>query len=104
MSCAPKGKKEGRMLAGLHLKHCRLLDQEPCRPFFGGWRMLTGLHHSLRVQLPPLGRCRREKSGWERSRRELSPVRLLGGRMLVGTTSLSKITVSVRFVCRPLQV
>ena len=46
------------MLAGLHLKHVASRPKTLSAPPWVGWRTPAGLHDSLRVQLPPLGRCR----------------------------------------------
>ena len=86
------------MLAGLHLKHVA------SRP-----RTLSALHELAgecrRDYIIPCGfnsrlsvDVGREKIGWEESRQELSPVRLLGGRMLAGTTYPDTINVSVVFL------
>jgi hypothetical protein len=90
------------MLAGLHSKH---VASRPRTLSALLWYMANaeGITLFLAGSTPaPWSMFGRGKFGWDASRQELSPVRLLEGRMLVGTTSLSKITVSVRFVCRPL--
>ena len=83
------------MLAGLHLKH---VESRPktlsAHPWVSGecrreYIIPCGFNSRLSVDVG------REKVGWEESRQELSPVRLLGGRMLAGTTYPVTINVSV---------
>src|SRR5580704_16595134 len=94
-SCAHTERRAGRMLAGLHLKH---VESRPktlsAHPWVSGecrreYIIPCGFNSRLSVDVG------REKVGWEESRQELSPVRLLGGRMLAGTTYPVTINVSV---------
>jgi len=101
MSCAPKGKKEGRMLAGLHLKHVasrpRTLSAPPkvsgeCRR---DYIIPCGFNSRLSVDVG------REKFGWDESRQGLSTLRLLGGPNAGRDYISCHDKTSRSFPCRP---
>jgi hypothetical protein len=83
------------MLAGLHLKHVASRPKTlSAHPWVSGecrrdYIIPCGFNSRVWVDVG------REKFGWEESRQELSSVRLLGGRMLAGTTYPVTINVSV---------